>query len=376
MAATDKVLCIPFSTWAQVVNSNGFAVYHLEEGSDTRIVWAGNADYIYQAAVDVDDFVTTYSGVYEATAVSVANEDEAIAHIIGLGKQHAPYTTSGKRVFSLWPTEGSRVTIISPNWCDPTSWYYSSVHVPHETLSATTPGAVYQTANYPIIDTYHGHITGEDFLTTPDGGNYRVMVSGTVSGTDYTYTEIDPHSGAGNFTVDYMTGAVTFSPALPTDATVRMCYYKEAGSAFVFGPESGKTLMVKDVEVQFSEDLELTDSVLFQAYGPIDVYAPFLLISNGGPYPPGTMIPLSTTKYKSMIDFVNEANGALPAIPALGGEGWRGLATPIHVFPWRYQAMTALNSSTGIEVRIKLEHDIPFGGEVATATFYCLSQDE
>lgn len=359
--------------------NDGIVTDHSDEGwaefkkwldgtyAQLRYVWVDEGSAYSIAAIDGKVYRTFSINKADATEFEAAYKANAVS---------VPTTTDGKPVHSVWPTEGSRVTVISPNWCDPTTWYYSAAHVGHDTATPTTSGSVYQLTHSTVIDTNHGKITGEDNLLDSEGRSFRVMVSGTVSGTDYNYTEVDPHTGAGDYTLDYDTGEITFSPALAQDATVMACYHRENGSTFVFSPTAGKSLMIKDVEVQFSEDIDLTDSVLFQAYGPIDVFAPYLLISNGGPYPSGTKIPLKTTKYKTMIDFVNEANGALPAIPKLGGESWRGLPDRIHVFPWRYQAMTALNSSIGMEVHIKLEHDIPFGGSVATATFYCLSEDE
>ena len=62
--------------------------------------------------------------------------------------------------------------------------------------------------------------------------------------------------------------------------------------------------------------------------------------------------------------------------PAIGGPGWRGCQVPITVFPWNYQAAMSLSSAAGMEIRINLEHDKPFGGSYATATLYCLSEDE
>ena len=94
-----------------------------------------------------------------------------------------------------------------------------------------------------------------------------------------------------------------------------------------------------------------------------------------GPYPTNTLIPLTRTVYKCMQDFYNESNGALPTLPALGGEGWRG-APEVVVLSWNYAALLNLHSSMGMEVRIYLEHHTPFTGTYATATVYGLSEDE
>jgi hypothetical protein len=38
----------------------------------------------------------------------------------------AEHTSDGLTRTAVEPTEGSKVTIMSPNWCDKTTWYYDS----------------------------------------------------------------------------------------------------------------------------------------------------------------------------------------------------------------------------------------------------------
>jgi len=374
-----QCLNISYDVWESIVQSNGFTAYFVEDDGVTQqgTVFADTDVYIYVSRV-VDDTWASFDGSFPlGTRITVARNDDAIANIVGLsGIPYTHRTGDGKQIVSTWPTEGSRKTVITSNWADKTTWYYGATVADHEVASVTTSGTVYQLSNTHIVDTGHGKITGEDDLTDANGRSFRPSVSGTVSGTTTVYTEVDPHTGTGDFTLDYDTGEVTFDPALPIDAEVKASYHYAGSSSYTFGPSPGKKLMVKDVEVQFSTDLVLTDTVSFEAFGYVDVFAPQYLQSNGGPYPSGTKIPLSKTVYKTMMDYVNEANGALPNITKLGGDGWRGMPSDVVIFPWNYQAMTALSSAAGMEIRIKLEHDIPFDGSVATVTFYCLSEDE
>ena len=46
-------------------------------------------------------------------------------------------TADGKRIVSIWPTEGSRKTVITANWADKTTWYYSATHTSDD---VATPG--------------------------------------------------------------------------------------------------------------------------------------------------------------------------------------------------------------------------------------------
>ena len=77
-----------------------------------------------------------------------------------------------------------------------------------------------------------------------------------------------------------------------------------------------------------------------------------------------------------MSDYQNDALRSYPKYPALGGNGWRGSPQEIVVFDWDYLKAKPLYSSYGMEIQIYLEHNEPFGGFYATATFYCGSQPE
>jgi hypothetical protein len=289
---------------------------------------------------------------------------------VSINLKQSKSTTDGKAVVSTWPTEGSRSTIVTPNWCDPTTWYHKSVRAVAEVATDSGDHLTYTLANQNVIDVYHGKITGEDLLL--DGSENSFLVAVTVN--DVAKTEKDPHDDAGDFSVDYVAGSLTFGAALDPADVVKVTYHRSDGSCFVIKPKAGKKLKIKDVEVQFSTNIVLTDTVVFQPYGLVDVFAPQLIPS---PYPSGTLIPIGNpTVYKTMMNYVDEANGAMPEVPAMGGDGWRGTSQPIQVFPWRYQAMTELVSSCGMEIRIQLQHETPFGGDVATATFYCLSEPE
>lgn len=283
-----------------------------------------------------------------------------------------PKTSDGKPIFSIYPTEGSRTTIVTHNWCDKTTWYQKSTRVVAETLSAVIVGETYSTAHEYLIDTLHGKLWDENSLKDSAGNSYRVAVF--VDGVQKQ--EVDPHTNEGDFSVNYELGVITFSPTIATNAVVTATYHYAGGSTFTIKPAAGKKLMMRTVEVQFSSDVEMNDTVIFEPYGYVDVFAPQYLQANGGPYPPGTLVPLGATVYKTMLDFQAESNGAMPKIPAIGGTGWRGIQNEIIVFPWDYAAMITVSSAAGMEIRMRLEHDTPFGGEFGTATVYCLSDDE
>lgn len=318
-----------------------------------RYVWADEGASYSIAALD--------SQVYRTCGL---NKDDA-ADFEANYKKNAPLasqTADGKQVVSTWPTEGNRKTIVTHNWCDKTTWYPKSVAVNDEVPAATVPGALYTLTHQNVIDTHHGKLWDEDNL----GRRVLVVVDGVPQ------TEQDPHDNIGDFVVDYAAGVVKFTPAIAVGAVVLVSYYYATTSEFVIAPAKGKQLKIRNVETQFSQDISLNDTIDFTAYGYVDVFAPQLMPS----VPSGTKIPLANTRYKTMLDFQAESNGALPIIPAIGGAGWRGIHQPIVVFPWNYAALTTVSSKVGMEIRIKLQHDEPFSGEFATATLYCLSEDE
>jgi hypothetical protein len=106
------------------------------------------------------------------------------------------------------------------------------------------------------------------------------------------------------------------------------------------------------------------------------VFAPHLIEANGGPFPNDFRILLEQTKYKTVDQLIDEAISSYPEIPTLSSGSMRGFATPRHIFQFHYAAVRKLYSSLGMRVVITTEDDINFGGERATATFYCISETD
>lgn len=329
-------------------------------------------DLIYLSVLTDATEIADFEANYKSTATAVASKRDAEAYASIQSKQNivVPRANDGKDIVTLWPTQGSKITFITPNWCDKTTWYYRAERVVDEAATVDTPYTIYRLANTYVIDTCHGKISGEDYLKDANNNSYRVIVK--VNGI--TKTETDPHTGSGDYSIDYAQGKITFTSALTSNDIVLVTYHYATNSEFIISPAQGKVLQIRKLEVQFSQDIELTDSVFFQPYGPVEIWAPQLV---DNPYPAGTMLPLGEPDVmKTMMDYINDANGAFPSLPPLGGNGWRGTQIPVHVFQWDYQAVTDLSSAKGVQIKLYLEHDIPFGGTVATATMYCLSEDE
>ena len=275
-----------------------------------------------------------------------------------------------------FPTAAARpvapkLTFISPNWCDKTTWYGGSTEIVDEVATDSGNHTTYTLAHQYMIDVYHGKITFEEQLKDDDGSNYRV----TVKVNDVAKTEQDPHyASGGDYIIDYAAGSVTFLAALQPADVVKVTYHYAGKATFVLKPAAGKRLYVGSVEVQFSEDIVLNDTFSFQAYGLVDVFAPQLMPG----VPSGTKIPIGDPLvYKTMNDFLNDSNGAHPAYPACGGAGWRALKKAAYIFTWDYTVgTTCLEAAYGVEIHVDLQHDTPCGGAFGVATFYCTSEDE
>ena len=356
-----RILKIPYSTWEQVVDANNFAVFHCIEGTNSRSAWAGNIDLVYHTAVSEEEFKyglsDGYDDKYETGATVVSCEDDAIANIVGLGKIYASRTSDNKLISSAWPASGSKSNIMSHNWCDPTTWYPQSVRVVDEVATDSGDQLTYNLANNNIIDTYHGKISQEDFLKDSSDNSYRVV----VKVDEVQKTEQDPHVGSGgDYTIDYSAGSVTFLSALDPSDVVKVTYHYENGSRFTLIPESGKKISIQEVEVQFSNDINLLDTMKFQAY----VTAYDIPVPGEDP-----------SVYKTMQDYINDSNGSWPEIPKLGGTNWRSMQDTMTIFRWDYQTLTKISSTDGVEIRVWLENDAPLGGSFATATFYTLIED-
>ena len=249
--------------------------------------------------------------------------------------------------------DGSGLVVVTYNWCDKCTWYQGSTRKTGHALTLDT-GLVYDSGIQNWIDLTHGRLYREDLVSA----DYLVKVYDGAT----ELTERTPFADSGgDYVVDYKTGKVTLAQA-PSGA-VTADFSHENGSLFTIAPTEGKRLWVEDSEVQFSTDIDLTDTIHFQAwaYNPEDL--------------PNKIAVTAKTTYKTAGDFVDEARGVYPQIPAFGGSS-RGLTQPTLNFPFKYMQLKELFYSQGLEIRVWLENDTEFAGERATATFYCSSYDE
>lgn len=278
-----------------------------------------------------------------------------------------PRSDSGVPQLEKILPEGRRCDFYTPNFCDKTTWYEDSDRIEEETLVDSGDHTTYNlTSPCIVVDLKHGKVFGEDNHV----GDYGTVV--TVDSVEKT--ENPPGTTNGDYGVNYQTGAVTFNDAQSESAVVKMTYSKVQTSLCVIKPPEGKRLRIGYVEVQFSKDIGPKDTLLFQMWGLADVFAP-------GQFPPGTMIPISNAeKYKTLNDFIADAEKSYPLVPVMTGAGdsWRMYEEErvIYRFDYTLRAATDMYASYGMEIRVWLENDIPYEGEYAVGTFYGVKVNE
>lgn len=245
--------------------------------------------------------------------------------------------------------------IYSHDFTDRTTWWTASVSVDREQAQALDEDRqVFVLAHPFVIDTLHGKISNEEALRATPNGNYAV----SVWIDNVARTEVDPHTGDGDFMVNYQTGRVTFIDPVALESVVEVSYRYATTSAFEIVPLPGQNVTPLQAEIQFTTDIEIQDTLRYQVL----IWRPDLQAH----------VPLGEpTVFKCFKDYLNDSQRAYPTCPANGTAGnWRALPVPSLVMDWDYLGEKALQSLYGAKLRIWLEHDEPFTGTFCAATFY------
>ena len=342
----------------------------------------------FQAEIEADELITrmlsatpsyistTQIGVSFRAELPEAEQDQLLlraqTHSGTPFVRQRPVSSSGAPIMVQGiDTHQDAPTIISHNWCDRSSWYEGSTQVSGETLS-TADQVTYTSAHPHWIDLRDGR------LTRAEGVAPNYVFSVYKNGNPVAFHDLDGNGG--ECTVNPEAGTVVFDSALDPGDVVTADYHYAGSSKQVIAPSPGKMLIVRTVEVQFSTDIDLTTTTVFEVVANVEAVAPHLLDTNGGPFPAGTKIPVHSLRYPRMDNFIDEAQEAYPTIPKLGGNSWRGMQQPIHVFRWPYikevGSPVLLYSSMGMELHMYLENDLAFNGHRATAALYAREDDE
>jgi hypothetical protein len=269
--------------------------------------------------------------------------------------------SEGRQIVVQEPNlDGAMINTATHDFCDKTTWWQQSTVVADEVLVDSGDGFTFTSQHGFWIDLTHGKYYLEDRISSSTLPTKVPVVK--VDGTVMTVRPPFTPSG-GDYTIDYRAGTVTFAASQAGKAVTAS--YRYAGSSlFTVAPSSGKVLWVLDSEVQFSTDIVMTGTMNFQAWA----YDP----NN----PPNKVPVSSITNYKGLKDFITEAKGVYPLVPAIGGSAGRGLEHSHLVFPFKYNQAKELKSSLGVEIRVWITGDTEYTGEFGNATFYCISLTE
>jgi len=311
--------------------------------------------------------VDTYQLNDGTSDLSVANAVDLLRNT----SQKLSLDADGLLKAATYMPSGDKVYGHSPNWCDKCTWYETAVKVTEETLTDSGDGLTFTSAQAWWVDLQHGRMTDEDYLIELAGNRKwdPVVTVDDVVKEESKYDKTDK-----DFLVNYEDGKVVFNSS-QAGKTVKATYWYAVSGDWTFAPFAGKKLELVHVELQFSKNMVLNDTMKFQAYGYAGAFAP-QLVDNQTIFPT-TLVPIGKASwYKRAADFVNEANGIYPVTPAWGGSGFRGLSQDLLTFPWDYMTRTDLFSAYGMCIKVTMETNTPHTGQLGTVTFYAVSRDE
>jgi len=273
--------------------------------------------------------------------------------------------------------EGEEIVWATHNFADKTSWYSNSTQYTNIKLLSGDNGYTFYASgtlkNESWIDLYNGKVLHENNIRQAFNGKYDVSIF--VDGIKKEMkTCVNKYCTTcpGDYTVDFVSGTVKFENQI-TSSEVYGNFSIPVDSWWTLRPMPGTILDVEGAEMQFSEDIILTDNIIMQILGYVEVFAPQYWQQNGGPFPTNYKIVLGEYEYKSLAEFVDETDGSFPVVPAIGGEN-RGIKSAMYGLPFKYNTIRTLYPEYGLEIRVGLKHNHPYDGFRATATFYCIQR--
>lgn len=334
------------------------------------------ADLSVQEEIDLDALVSAHDGV----PVPGGDVSSSGNIVVALERVQA----DGIPKVAVAPRVGSEAIYATHNFCDQTTWYSESTRVVEEALSDSGGGLVWTSTNQHWINLREGRVLDEEGIVadqavfeSSDPHGYAVLVEVSTDGGT-TWTEMNQHPpfepSGGDYGVDYTAGTITFD-STQAGNLVRASYSYESGSGWIMRPLPGKMLSIEKAEIQFSIDAQFDGDIVMEAYGLVEIFAPPLAASNGGPLPDGTPIPINETRYKTVAQLLDESVGTFAKFPALGGAA-RGTTQDMYILQFHYAAAKLLFSSLGMFLKLSTSSGVEWGGLRATSTFYLTSKED
>jgi hypothetical protein len=281
-----------------------------------------------------------------------------------------PLTASAPRVGSEW-------VVGTHNFTDPVTWFGDSGRSTLETLTDddSPKGFMFSGTHPNWIDMTTGR-THNDFLwsnlqklenpTDPHGYGISVYVDGVLATPCPQFSET-----GGDYYIDHEAGKAVF--LIKQTGTITASYSYAQGSTFtVQTRDTSKSLVIEDAEGDFSQDIVMNDALVYAVWG----YDSASL----------TWIKLTEYTYTRISQVLTEARGQYPVCDPLGAteedrtldlnvfrRRCRGMYSSRQAVPFKYATSTEL--LPGLQLRVSLKDNIPYGGEHLTLTFYCTEKD-
>ncbi len=323
----------------------------------TSSVISENVTVVYDGyTVQPTDFAVLFSEMITAFD-KINNSGSALAQGISLNENKDP---RGNMVFVSEQRVGDELIIATHNFMDKSTWYCQSVYVLNQNATDQGDGLTWKFPHENIIDLVHGKILNEDGIRESVAHGYKLRVY--VDEQEVTeYSIFSPDGDGYDFFADYRNGTITFT-STKAGSVVSAHYAHADGSFWILKPGEGQIINIESAEIQFSKDAELNDALNYEVWA----YDP----SN---YP--NKVPVGLMSYKSIHNFIDDARGCYPTIPALGG-ALLGTTQDTIGFPFAYNTLRQLSYSDGLELRVGTKNGREIIGSRATATFYCTIASE
>lgn len=277
-------------------------------------------------------------------ALVAAHEPVAVipSNLVSVKELETKTNLRGIPKVAAYEPEGDAATIVTHNFGDKTTWYEGSVML-EETLTPNEDEIFEGTKEF-WINLVSGKCTDEDKVLHDNPGLYVVQVK--VDGVLVPETD---------YTINYIDGSIEFIETVTGVVTAK--YWYAVTSFFTIKPRPTKTLSIKAAKIQFSENTTLQSPFYFEAW----VDHPTLgLIA----------VPGSRIAYKSALDFISTANRATAV------KAWGELNNDVTIMPYDYARAKPIKSADNAMIRIYTKDHKPVLAELATATFYILSEPE
>ena len=316
-----------YTTWSDVksfIDSRSISAQYIETSNSYHIVVI-DGGFSLETSIKKTTPSNPDQTEFESTYKSLSN------------KNLDNKTSSNITKVSIYEAEGDFSTKVSHDFTKKSTWYQESLSKIGETLTLDT-GLIYKGTKQFWINLTNGLHYGEDTLES----TYPIKVYDNG---------VEQASG---YTIDHDAGKITFATA-PTGPVTADYHYADK-STFSVIPPTGKVVSIVHAELDFSKN-----AIISKVHFDIYAYDPDNL--------PNKMLVERMT-YNNMRDILKVANDVtiVPAIGALTQDVIRAV--------FMYGRIIQLKSSQGIEMRITIDSEEPFTGEMGSISMYTVEEVE